>query len=111
MIMINLLILITLNSLLCNGLYNAFQFESTETGIPDSKTKGIFWFWKYYILDEINYRVSKPLGNCLTCMASVYSFIPYFGYFGFEPQAIVFYPGYVLALAGLNNVISKIGNE
>ena len=109
--MINVLIHITLNSLLCNGLYNAMQYELDENGEPDEKTKGILWGFKYFILDAswMNYRVSKPFGNCLTCMASVYSFMPYFGFYGFTPESIILWPFYVLTLAGMNNIISKIG--
>lgn len=116
--------LILINSLICVGLYKSFQFEYGATKYDDTgegsfynaveeDTKGIFWWWKFYVLDKINYRVSKPLGNCLTCMASVYSVVPYFAYYydSFTWDVLVLYPFYILAVAGLNSIFAKILEE
>lgn len=123
--MIQFFILLIINSLICVGLYKSFQFEfkqlkqwsgdSTEClSEIDNDTKSIFWFWKFYVLDRIPYRLSKPLGNCLTCMASVYSFLPYWFYndFAFTNLSVWFiYPFYILALAGLNSIFDTFMND
>lgn len=124
--MIDLFLLLVINSLICVGLYKSWQFEiykSWQFEIKsksidndgnyvyeiDDNTKGIFWWYKYYFLDKIPYRLSKPFGNCLTCMASVWGVIPFFYHYGFTYW--VFYPIYVLALAGLNSIFDKFVNE
>ena len=123
--MINVILLIILNSLIICGLYKSFQFELGQARhnldgeiekTIDNKTKSIFWFWKYYILDAdwMPYRLSKPLGNCMICMASIYSFLPYWMYYRFDFtnfDALIFYPFYILALAGLNAIFDKFINE
>lgn len=123
--MINLFLLLVINSLICVGLYKAMQFEFSEQYdidkngeriyLIDNNTKGILWWYKCYFLDEIPYRISKPFGNCLTCMASVFSFVPYwFWYCEFNflsPFNWVFYPFYIFALAGLNTIADKFVNE
>ena len=117
--MINLLILIILNSLLCAGLYAAFSYEylppkSVGDKSVDNDTKGILWFWRFYVLERIPYRLSKPLGNCLTCMASVYSFLPYWYFYRWDFgnfDVVVCYPFYILTLAGINSIIDKYINE
>lgn len=121
--MVNLLILIILNSFIIVGLYKSFQFEfhfdqltQRQSLLIDNKSKSILWWWKYYILDAdwMPYRLSKPLGNCMICMASVYSFLPYWMYYRFDFinfDALILYPFYILALAGVNSVFDKIVNE
>ena len=114
--MTDLFILLIINALICIGLYKSWQFEYSATkmikgkfchGI-DNNTKGVFWFYKFYFLDRIPYRLSKPLGNCATCMASVFSVLPYwFTYDHSHPSSWLIYPFYILALAGLNSIFSK----
>lgn len=116
--MINVVILLVLNGLFCAGVYSALNFEYDEKGLPDECTKGIFWWFKFSILDTMNCRVSKPLGNCLTCMASVFSIIPYwfsvyfevikFDFFTFDE--LLFYPAYIFTLAGFNRLIDTFIN-
>ena len=109
-----LLILGLINSLICNGLYNAWQFEYSGLNEIDNKTKGVLWFYKFHFLDVINYRLSKPLGNCLTCMGSVFSFLPYWWHNSFDFtnfDALVIYPFYLLMVVGMNGIIDKLTNE
>ena len=110
---------------MCAGFFQALQFELGEIKTnhdgehyqePEEDTKGILWWFKWYILDAswMNYRISKPLGNCLTCMASVYSFVPYWYYYKFnftDIDALMFYPVYILILAGMNRIIDKFIND
>lgn len=120
----NLLILTILNSLIIVGLYKSFQYEYkyiTHKDKPtpddiDSRTKGIFWWWKWTILEAewMPYRLSKPLGNCMICMASIYSFVPYwwFNCWNFATfETWIFYPVYILMVAGLNAVMDSMVNE
>lgn len=117
--MIDLFLLLVINSLICVGLYKSWQYENSEiydinflgekVYEVDEDTKGILWWYKYYILDEMNYRLSKPFGNCLTCMASIFGFVPFFYHYGFNYW--LFYPVYVIALAGLNSIFDKMVNE
>lgn len=119
--MIHLIILVILTSLMCVGLFNAMQFEwRSFAGHPktvhdiDRGTKAILWWWKYYVLNKINYQLSKPLGNCLRCMASVYGLIPYWWYVGWDFTYLenwAIYPFFVLAVSGLNTIIDQMINE
>ena len=121
--MMNLFILAVCNALICVGLYRSFLFEygpvsanldGDFTREIDNDTKSIFWFWKFYVLDKLPYRLSKPLGNCLTCMASVYSFLPYWyccnwNFTNFD--YLITYPFYILIVAGLNGLADNYLNE
>lgn len=116
--MINLFLLLIINSFICLGLYRSWQFEVKSQSIGecgetlyeiDEDTKGILWRYKFDFLDEIPYRLSKPFGNCLTCMASIFGAAPFFYYYGFTYW--LFYPIYVIALAGLNSILDKFINE
>ena len=121
--MIGLLALAVLNALICAGLFMAMRFEfrfveaskRKKTNIDiDPKTKGILWWFKFYILDKMPYRLSKPFGNCLVCMASVYSFLPYWyvcdwNFTNFD--TLVTYPFYIFAVAGINAIIDNFINN
>lgn len=122
--MIHLAILLIFNALICAGLYTAMQFEFMYSSFDkkktpddiDSKTKGVLWWWKFAVLDAnwMPYWLSKPLGNCLTCMASVYSFVPFWWYVKWNMDIAsnwALYPFYILALAGLNRIFDKYLNE
>jgi len=112
--MINVLILTILNCALIVGLYKSFQFEYNKDLKPDNDTKNCFWFYKYYILDRLPYRVAKPFGGCLVCMSSVFSFAPYWWFYCWDFSNFdlwLNYPLYVLILAGLNTIVDKFINE
>lgn len=85
--MIDLAILLVVNSLACCGLYLA-----TQNGMI------LDWFGRM----AYNYggRIYPALCGCITCMASVWS-IPYWLYYSDPLEWIL----YVFALAGLNTVI------
>ena len=107
-------VLVSLNSIMCVGLYKAMYFEIDQNGKPDNDTKNILWFWKYYFVDKLPVRLGKPFGGCLTCMASVFSFVPYwwFNCWNFSTfECWIFYPFYIFTLAGANTIFDKIVNE
>jgi len=106
---------------MCVGLFKAFQFEYKYCELSqkceeavDGDTKAPLWFYKYHFLDKINYRLSKPLGNCLTCMASVYSFFPYWYSIDWDftnMEKLALYPFYIFILAGMNSYFDKQIND
>ena len=122
--MISLLSLIILNSLVCLGFYKAIQFEykyiqpvpvsKGARGKIDEDSKNILWWYKRYFLDNLPVRVAKPLGGCLVCMASVFSFVPYWAYDRCDftnPQAWFIYILYIFALAGANSILYRLTEE
>jgi hypothetical protein len=112
--MISLLSLLILNSLLCLGFYKAIQYECNQEGVIDEDSKQVFWRYSYYVLRHLPKFFRKPLGGCLTCMASVFSFVPYWMYMGMEFDSVlnwVIYVLYIFALSGMNNVMYRLIEE
>jgi len=120
--MINLLILLVFNSLLCFGFWNAClyipkkiekNFSRTDCWncfkVVQEEVKGVLWFVEEWAKDKWFY---KPLCGCLPCMASLHSVYPYWIYVyigGKDPLImLLFYPVYILALSGLNYLIDSI---
>lgn len=126
--MVDIAILILLNSFLCVGVYVATQWDGSDSFDhmnDELKYKGE-WVGKYdktYELDNpmilwwIRYYGSKlpkfwqkPLYRCLPCMASVWS-VPVLttaviiGLIS-ATQAVIIAPTYIISLAGLNYFIS-----
>lgn len=89
--MIDILILLILNSFYCIG----FKL-STEDGMILSNINKLE--------NHIGYYWYKPIAGCITCMASLHSY-PYLLMFGFDWIYII----YVFALAGLNTWLYNVG--
>ena len=117
--MVELIILLIFNSLLCFGVWNACFYERKVTGLKSSnedqcydysveETKGVLWFVDKWAKGKWFY---KPLCYCLPCMASFHSVYPYWTYMistnCININAVLFYPVYVLALSGLNYLIDR----
>ncbi len=118
--MLDLLILLLMNSALCFGFWNACYYEKL-TGLlrsecsggrchefNDEDVKGVLWFVDKWAKDKWFY---KPLCGCLPCMASFHSIYPYIVYVMYADynilQYALFYPVYVLALSGVNYLIDR----
>ena len=116
--MIDILILILINSALCFGFYNACYYEpaknlakiGSESTFSEEhgEIKGVLWFIEKWAIDKWFY---KPLCGCLPCMASLHSIYPYWTYMystnAININAVMFYPVYVLALSGINYLIDR----
>ena len=111
--MIDLAILLLMNSALCFGFWNACNYEATDRLKWDGYNyikiydKGVLWFIEKWAKDKWFY---KPLCGCLPCMASFHSIYPYFIYMGLNGVTLseaLFYPVYVLALSGVNYLIER----
>ena len=93
--MTQLTLLVLANSLWCLGIH----FLATESFL----SKIAEWITTYF--EEKNlYWVTKPLYNCMPCMASVHGTIGFFIYFHTFTQAIV---PYLVVLLGVNVLLSK----
>lgn len=105
--MIDLLVILTFNSLYCFGFWNACLYIP-RNDINTPATKGVLWFVEKWASNKWFY---KPLCGCLPCMASVHSIIPYlsFMYVGdaVNWNALILYPIYIVALSGLNYLIER----
>lgn len=101
--MLELLILLSFNSLACLGFWNACLYDKKR------KLKGVLWRLEKWGENKWYY---KPIGGCLPCMASLHSILPYWGYMystgALNEHALLFYPVYILALSGLNVIIEDI---
>lgn len=116
--MVDILILLLINSAVCLGFWNACYYEVKKGNVQigseyDSEhsteeIKGVLWFIDKWSKDKWFY---KPLCGCLPCMASFHSIYPYWSamYFGnnLSIEAIVFYPIYIIALSGINYLIDR----
>lgn len=120
--MIEILILLFINSFLCFGFWNACLYipEKVERNwtrtdchncfkVTQEEVKGVLWRLELWASDKWFY---KPLCGCLPCMASIHSIYPYwlFAYYTDEMnlKAVLFYPIYIVALSGVNYLIDSI---
>jgi len=124
--MFDILILLLINSLLCLGFWHACDFSGAEEfdnyktnqgrrhyakerGTPDRVM--IFWRLRWYGGQFLPPWTTKPLYRCLTCMASLHSIIPYgiaACVYMQDPWLWIYWPLYVLALAGVNSIITRV---
>lgn len=107
--MVDLLILIIFNSLLCFGFWNACNYEPYQHPYQNGgEVKGVLWFVEKWSKDKWFY---KPLCGCLPCMASFHSIYPYWIFMymsnAINVNSLLFYPVYILALSGLNYLIDR----
>lgn len=131
--MFDILILLAINSFVCLGFWHSCDFTAaeqfdelsprerriahrkTQSGITVSHDwinpprKMIFWWLRYYGGQYLPKIITKPLYECVTCMASVHSIIPFTIYGIWADFGVVWWiiwPIYVLALAGINSYIT-----
>lgn len=114
--MIDLLILLVVNSFVCYGFWNASNYAPARSVIKqegdrivekiEPEEKGVLWFIEKWSADK---WFHKPLCGCLPCMASFHSTYVYWGYMhstnSLNLNAVIFYPVYILALSGLNSYL------
>jgi len=116
-ILLSLILLLVVNSLIIIGLYHVVNFEVEEGYGYDQDTfemkreytkthKMILWWVKYWGDKYINEFWSKSLYDCVVCMASVHSLYVYWYFYSFDLEALMIYPFYILALAGLNSILN-----
>jgi acyl-CoA thioesterase len=123
-----LLIVLLLNSLFIVGL-SAITYIEFKTNSPNRITRKnlspehielqdsqLLWIVRYFLLKTIGFKWSKPLLTCPTCMASVHGTIWFFGlvyqncYMLTTLEIAVSYVGYMITLAGLNTITSKLSS-
>lgn len=92
--MIDLILLLLFNSLVCFGFYAA-----TREGMVLSFIQLITPNW-----------LAMPVHGCLTCMASVHSLYVFLPYALHHGVCLWAYLSYILALAGFNTLIMHIFN-
>jgi len=118
--MIDLSILLLLNALLIWGFYFSCHFEGYEGfDLISNSDKRLFTKPKNrMILYWVRYRwrlgnhLAKPVYLCTICMSSLHGLIPFFTYYGFSGKTFIYFPFYVLTLAGLNAALMyKVFND
>jgi hypothetical protein len=114
--MIDLILLLIINSLVCFGFWNACLYipeviKKTEYHkcakcfeVVEEEQKGVLWFIEKWAKDKWFY---KPLCGCLPCMASFHSSYVYWAFQPFTLESLIIYPVYILALSGLNYLIES----
>lgn len=102
--MIDLIILLLLNSLYIIGFHNAVDYELDKDKITVIH-KQVLWQFAYYT-DWLPQLIKIPLYDCLKCMASLHSIIPYWviGNYDFTLNNLFIYFFYIFALSGLNAI-------
>jgi len=114
--MIEIALLLLSNSFLCLGVWVATQWDGSDSfdeygHITGTQIKDpmILWWIRYYG-SALPKFWQKPLYRCLPCMASIWS-VPVLttavllGMLG-PVQALILAPTYILALSGLNYIVS-----
>jgi hypothetical protein len=84
--LITISIMLTLNGLMCNGLYLATQPGMLLSGIGD-------WVHDYMP------KLYSPICGCITCMASIWSWP-----FWLVSSNPIYFVGYIFALAAVNTL-------
>jgi hypothetical protein len=98
--MIDLILLMLINSLAIVGIYLSFGKEM------------IFFRLGLWVEKNIHYDLTKPLFNCPTCMASVHSVIPFWMTYELSYQTVLLYIIYVPALSAISTLVAKqLGEE
>lgn len=98
--------LLIINSLFIFGVYRSMQPNMILSKIGDT-----LYIWNEFGTNFQKF-ISKPLGVCPVCMASVYGFPVYWIYYLLNPSnifdEIIIYLCYSFALAGLNYIIMNL---
>lgn len=111
--MIELILLLIVNSLVCLGVFNA-AFYAIEDKYPNPVKihKGLLWVVPYLFEYKFNIKPEsfwlKPIYSCLPCMASIHSTYVYWIYYNFNTFNLLQYVIYIFALSGLNLLLDKI---
>ena len=105
--MIELLILLFLNSLLIIGFNRATEYDESNYVI---ESKNILWFVRYYLIKTIGPFYTKPICSCVGCMASLHSIAPFWLYATSHniEHAPIIYPFYIMALSGASILINSL---
>ncbi len=90
------------NSFLCLGFYVSCKYERDENLKPTSKM--ILWWVRYYGQRKLPEWLQAPLYSCLVCMSSLHSIYMFWPWHELMPMNIVLWFGYVLCLAGMNQL-------
>jgi len=99
------------NSLEIFGFHYACKFERDPRNKVWEDSKEILWFVKFYSEKWLGEKWSKPVCNCVICMASLHSliiWIPIYIYLPFSFMLIYSHIIYVTALAGFNRIIAGL---
>lgn len=109
-ILVEVLLLLWVNAFAIVGFYISTRYNVHPQGKKNEDgadcygimkhDKMVLWFVRYYSLKWFGEWYSKPVCECVRCMSSLHSIIPfvtyclYTGHYG----ALLFYPFYILAL-------------
>ena len=123
--MIDLILLLIVNSFVCFGFWNACLYVPKKMGrnpsrldcencfiVIQKEVKGILWFVEKWAIGKWFY---KPVCGCLPCMASLHSTYVYWMFMfvsnEINVESLMMYPIYILALSGLNHLIDYFKGE
>ena len=122
--MTNILILLIFNSLFIFGVYKLTWYQAQVmvneptkelfTLVPTVTNRELLWFISFYGKKWFGYETMKPICLCPSCMSSVWGSI-FFWVAIFTKFVICatvlqigfLYIAYVIALCGLNHIISR----
>lgn len=98
------------NSLVIIGLNRSASYLQDASGHIYEDTKGILWKLKYWAIESLGDKWSKPVISCPPCMASLHSFYVFWLWAvncGIEPFHIYLYILYIPALSGMVHIINN----
>ena len=99
--MIQLLLILFLNSLFIFGLHYSFSYDEDADG--NIFNKSLLWFVQYYAKKFLGNYIAKLFGGCIICMASLWS-LPFFFLYFTNPLFLLIY---IPSLAGMNRIIIR----
>lgn len=94
--------LLLMNVLLCVGFHVLTRYN--ESQLVAENFKQPLWFIAAGAR-KISPIFAKPVCDCLVCMASLHSILPYWFIHAWDTDTLLVYPAYVIALAGANALV------
>lgn len=91
------------------GFYNAANYDKKKN------IKGGLYFVVKYGQKFLNEFWRKPFYDCISCMASIHSILPYWLFMWqtncINYYSLIFYPFYILSLSGILVIIDAIWDK
>jgi hypothetical protein len=93
--------------LLLIALFNALHI----IGLHLSTGEGMINYWVHQATAKLPNWLTKPLFDCPTCMASIHSTYFYWYFADLTWVALLAYPFYITAVAGISTLINSLINR
>ncbi len=101
------ILVLFLNSLLIFGVFKIMDYEIDNENKIIEDSKMVLWKIKYWLINHIGIKASKPFCLCPPCMSSIYGTLIYWCVYSFTLQHLFIWPIYCLCLCGINTFMQR----